>query len=70
MELFVVLISGLVLSIPVMAIVALVRTGKLRDLLDASNTEHRRELEFLRKQVERLQRDLNHMAEEPRILRE
>ena len=63
MELFVVLISGLVLSIPVMAIVALVRTGKLRDLLDASNTEHRRELEFLRKQVERLQRDLNHMAE-------
>ena len=63
MELLVVLIAGLVLSIPVMAIVALVRTGKLRDLLDVSNTEHRRELEFLRKQVEQLQRELNQVAE-------
>ena len=63
MELLVVLIAGLVLSIPVMAIVALVRTGKLRDLLDTSNTEHRRELEFLRKQVERLRRELNQVAE-------
>src|SRR5579862_3227687 len=63
MELLVVLIAGLVLSIPIMAIVALVRTGKLRDLLDASNTEHRREFEFLRKQVERLQCELNQVAE-------
>jgi hypothetical protein len=63
MELLVVLIAGLALSIPVMAIVALVRAGKLRDLLETSNTEHRREIEFLRKQVERLQRELNQVAE-------
>ena len=63
MELFVVLIAGLVLSIPVMAIVALVRTGKFRDALEQSNDEHRRELEYLRRQVEQLQRELRHVTE-------
>lgn len=63
MELFVVLIAGLVLSIPVMAIVALVRTGKFRDALEQSNDEHRRELEYLRRQVEQLQGELRHVTE-------
>jgi hypothetical protein len=63
MELLIVLVAGLVLCIPVIAIVALVRTGKLRDVLEASNAEHRRELEFLRKQVERLQFELKEVAE-------
>jgi hypothetical protein len=63
MELFVVLIAGLFLSIPVMAIVALVRTGKLRDALEQSNNDHLRELEYLRRQVEQLQRELRHVTE-------
>jgi uncharacterized membrane protein len=58
-----VLLAGIVLSIPVMAIVALVRTGKLRDVLEESNTEHGRELEFLRKQVDALQRQLKQLSE-------
>jgi hypothetical protein len=63
MEVSVVLIAGLVLCIPVIAVVALVRTGKLRDLLDQANTEHRRELEFLRNRIEHLQRELRQISE-------
>lgn len=63
MELFFVLIAGLGLSIPVMAIVALVRTGKLRDALEQSNDDHRRELDCLRRQVEHLQRELRPVTE-------
>ena len=58
-----ILIAGILLSIPVMAIVALVRTGKFRDLLEQATDEHRRELSFLRTEIERLQRELKQFSE-------
>jgi hypothetical protein len=55
-------IGGFVLSIPVMAIVALVRTGKLREVLEQTRSEHSREIEFLRSNVECLQREVRELS--------
>jgi hypothetical protein len=63
MELFVVFVAVLALGFPVISVVALVRSGKNRDLLERSNLEYRRELDFLRRTVEQLQRDLKQLSE-------
>ena len=57
------LIAGLVLLFPVIAVVALVKAAKVRDLLDQSNAQQGRELAFLRTELERVQRDLKQLAE-------
>ena len=58
MELIVVILAGCVLAIPVMAIVALVRTGKLRDSLDERFEEQMDKIRDLEAQVSGLRRDL------------
>src|ERR1017187_8765290 len=56
MELIVVILAGCVLAIPVMAIVALVRTGKLRDSLDERFEEQMDKIRDLEAQVSGLDR--------------
>lgn len=63
MEGLILLLAGLVLAIPVMAIVALVRSGKIRQLLEESNTEHRREIDVLRAEVASFRRELSQLRE-------
>jgi hypothetical protein len=62
MEMAVLFVGAIMLSIPVMVVVALVRSGKTRDLLEQSNAEHRRELEWLRSDLEQLHRDFAQLA--------
>jgi hypothetical protein len=63
MEIVVVFFAGLALMIPVIAIVALVRSGKVRQLLEESNTEHRREIDVLRAEVANFRRELSQVNE-------
>ena len=63
MEGLILLLAGLVLAIPVIAIVALVRSGKVRQLLEESNTEHRREIDVLRAEVANFRRELSQLKE-------
>src|ERR1035437_2458059 len=63
MEGLILLLAGLVLAIPVMAIGALVRSGKIRQLLEESNTEHRREIDVLRAEVASFRRELSQLRE-------
>src|SRR5579864_2503990 len=58
-----VLLAGLVLIFPIIAVVALVKAGKVRDLLDQSITAHDRELAYLRTELERVQRELKQLIE-------
>jgi hypothetical protein len=51
MELVAVILAGFFLAIPVMAIVALVRTGKLRDSLDERFEEQMDRIRDLEAQV-------------------
>jgi hypothetical protein len=62
MEMAVLFVGAIVLSIPVMVVVALVRSGKTRDLLEQSNMEVRRELDRLRSDLEQLRRDFAQLA--------
>lgn len=63
MDVMVFLIAGLVLVFPVMAVVALVKAGKVRELLDESNAENRREISFLRTELERMQTQLRELQD-------
>jgi hypothetical protein len=63
MEAAFVLLAGLVLIFPVIAVVALVKAGKVRDLLEQSITQNNRELAFLRTEIERVQRELKQVQE-------
>jgi uncharacterized membrane protein len=67
MEFIVVMLAGCVLAIPVIAIVALVRTGRLRDSLDEHFTDQMNRVRDLEVQVSSLRRDLSQMqaAKEP-----
>jgi uncharacterized membrane protein len=61
MELVAVILAGFVLAIPVMAIVALVRTGKLRDSLDERFEEQMDRIRDLEAQVSGLRRELGQL---------
>lgn len=61
MELIVLMVAGFVLVTPVIAIVALVRTGRLRDSLDARFSDLTRRTFDLEAQVVTLHRDLGQM---------
>ena len=61
MEFIVVILAGCVLAIPVIAIVALVRTGRLRDSLDERFSDQMDRIRDLEAQVSSLRRDLNQM---------
>src|SRR6202453_3109136 len=62
MEIVALLLAGLVLMIPVIAIIALVRSGKVRQLLEETNTELRGELSDLRSEVANLRRDFSRFS--------
>jgi len=62
MEIIVVLVAGFVLMIPVIAIIALVRSGNVRHLLEETNTELRGELSDLRSEVANLRRDFSRLS--------
>jgi len=62
MEIVVVLLACFVLGIPVIAIVALVRSGTIRQLLEETNTELRGELSDLRSEVANLRRDFSRLS--------
>src|SRR5271157_579954 len=57
MEIVVLLLVGLI------AIVAFVRSGKVRQLLEESNAWHSREISFLRDEVANLRRQLSQLSE-------
>jgi Predicted membrane protein (DUF2339) len=63
MEGLILLLAGLVLAIPVIAIVAMVRSRKVRQLLEESNSEHRREIDVLRGEVANFRRELSQLKE-------
>ncbi len=63
MEFVVLVLAGIVLMIPVLAIIALVRSGKVRELLDESNMVYSREISVLRTEVENLRRELSQLNE-------
>jgi hypothetical protein len=62
MEIVFVLLAGFVLMIPVIAIIALVRSGKVRQLLEETNSELRGELSDLRSEVANLRRDFSRLS--------
>jgi len=61
MEFIVVMLAGCVLAIPVIAIVALVRTGRLRDSLDERLADQINRIRDLEAQISSLRRDLSQM---------
>jgi hypothetical protein len=58
MEFIAVIVAGCVLAIPIMAIVALVRTGKLRDGLDERFAEQQKRIWALETEVSSLRREM------------
>jgi hypothetical protein len=62
MEIVFVLLAGFALMIPVIAIIALVRSGKVRQLLEETNSELRGELSDLRSEVANLRRDFSRLS--------
>ena len=62
MEIVGFLLACLVLAIPVIAVVALVRSGKVRQLIEETNTELRGELSDLRSEVANLRRDVSRLS--------
>lgn len=58
MEVLVLIMAGIVIMIPAISVVALVRSGKVRQLLEESDAEHRREISVLRAEVDSLHREL------------
>ena len=62
MEIIVVLLACFVLGIPVIAIVALVRSGTIRRLIEETNAEMRGELSDLRAEVANLRRDFSRLS--------
>jgi hypothetical protein len=63
MELIVVLLGGVVLAIPVIAIVALVRTEKLREDVDQHHLDQQDKIRDLEARVSGLRRDLAQVSE-------
>lgn len=63
MEIIVVLLACFVLGIPVIAIVALVRSGTIRRHLEETNTELREELSDLRSEVANLRGDFSGLSD-------
>ncbi|MGD0787750.1 MAG: DUF2339 domain-containing protein [Terracidiphilus sp.] len=62
MEIIIVLIVGFLLGIPVIAIVALVRSGNTRRLLDEASLEFRDKISDLRGEIAGLRRQLNEVS--------
>ena len=63
MEIIVVLIGGFLLGIPVIAIIALVRSGNTRRLLDEASLELRDKISDLKGEIAGLRRELNKVSE-------
>ena len=66
MEVIAVIVAGCVLAIPIMAIVALVRTGKLRDGLEERFGEQLDRIRALEAQVSSLRHDISQMLKTDR----
>ena len=58
MEIIVVLIGGFLLGIPIVAIIALVRSANTRKLLDETTSEYRDKISDLTGEIAKLRREL------------
>ena len=70
MELIIALLGGLLIAIPLVAIIALVRTERLRKTTYEALEDHRDKIEFLSHEIASLRRDLarvSHPAEQPPV---
>jgi len=63
MEIMVVLIGGFLLGIPVIAVIALVRSGNTRKLLDKATWEYRDKISDLRGEIAGLRRELSEVSQ-------
>jgi len=63
MEIIVVLIGGFLLGIPVIAVIALVRSGNTRKLLDALSQDYRDKIVDLTGEVAKLRRELGEVSQ-------
>ncbi len=65
MEFMIALVGGLVLLIPILAVVALIRTSSLRTDLNERYREQQDKIRSLESQVTALRRDLSHLGATP-----
>jgi len=63
MEIIVVLIGGFLLGIPIVAIVALVRSANTRRILDENSYEYRDKISDLTGEIAKLRRELEDIAQ-------